>query len=586
MASVVGSFSTQLSGVGATQEIAHTLGVTPKAAIFWSSALNVPGTAANGAYMIAMVDDDRDIRSCSWYSTDALGSGNTSRLTSHALQQANINETTFWAATISAWDSDSFTLSYTTQEAGIARIVNYMLLGGDAVVSNIVTGTSLNGTTGTKAYTGAGFEPQLCFFIQSQTDGDPLAPATNAAGSLGFTDGTNQGVVAFFAEDGLTTMDTERYQQTDAVIALDFNGSVGWEAGISSFDEDGFTLNWTIAGGAAVVFYALCIDGLEAVQVGSFTKDTSTPTGSNNVTSLTPDPDVVLLASFSAAANASIVDNASVAIGASDGTNERAAAYFDQHGVGDSNTESTQSSTKGMLTEEATDGAISSEADVTLGTNEFTATWTTNTATAVQILFVAIQTEAVIPNITDITPTTVQDTTEVVITGTTFEVAQGTGKVEIGDNSVYASATLVETTVSAWSDTEITANVVQGALVAGSVWVFVTNDTGDVSTGFEITLEEPTPPAPSIVIPGGSYQSIGIRLERIYAAIAGHQAPSGNRNEIWLLGRIGAERGINLTSGYRSRIDNLIRLYENLTSSTYTGPKSEEMVLRAIESEL
>lgn len=190
------------------------------------------------------------------------------------------------------------------------------------------------------------------------------------------------------------------------------------------------------------------------------------------------------------------------------------------------------------------------------------------------------------PAITDVSPTTVQDGTEIVVTGTTFEAAQGTGKVELGDNATYASATLVEATVSAWADTEITANVVQGALAAGSVWVFITNDTGDVSVGFEITLEEPAPPAPSIVISGGSNQSIGVRLERIYAAVSGHQAPSGNRNEIWLLGKIGSERGINLTSGYKSQADHLIRLYENLTGNTYTGPRSEEMILRAIESEL
>lgn len=287
---------------------------------------------------------------------------------------------------------------------------------------------------------------------------------------------------------------------------------------------------------------------------------------------------------------------------------------------------------------------------------------------------------ALVPVVTDVTPTTVQDTTEIVVTGTDFISPQGTGKVEIGDNATYASANLEELTVSAWGDTEITADIVQGALAAGSVWVFVTNDDGEVSNGFEITLAEitisdvdpdsitdedtgititgtafesvqgtgkvelgdnstygsanleeqnveswtdtsidftaslgsltpgtlfvfitnntgnvsngfqvtvnssvpPQAPIPSSPISSG----VGIRLENIYAALSGHDAPKTSRSEYWLLGKIGQLQGLNLTSGNKSLESHLIALYENLSGGTYNGARSAELILRAIEDTL
>jgi len=68
--------------------------------------------------------------------------------------------------------------------------------------------------------------------------------------------------------------------------------------------------------------------------------------------------------------------------------------------------------------------------------------------------------------------------TNVPIVGTSFGAIQGTGKVEIGDNSDYVTATKVTQTIQSWNDTGITFDVVQGGLPEGVLYIFVTNDSG------------------------------------------------------------------------------------------------------------
>ena len=102
--------------------------------------------------------------------------------------------------------------------------------------------------------------------------------------------------------------------------------------------------------------------------------------------------------------------------------------------------------------------------------------------------FVALQPPSTAPGITACPDVSTQST-NVVCSGLNFEAVQGTGKLELADSATYASATKVTQTIDSWSDTSIQFDVVQGALTDNSVvYVFVTNDSGDVSNGFAINL--------------------------------------------------------------------------------------------------
>lgn len=94
------------------------------------------------------------------------------------------------------------------------------------------------------------------------------------------------------------------------------------------------------------------------------------------------------------------------------------------------------------------------------------------------------------PAVSSVTPSSFADAaTGVVIAGTTFEASQGTGKVELSNNATYGSGTVVQQTVTAWSDTSITITIVKGALSPGGLYLWVTNNAGQHNgTGFSVTL--------------------------------------------------------------------------------------------------
>ena len=100
----------------------------------------------------------------------------------------------------------------------------------------------------------------------------------------------------------------------------------------------------------------------------------------------------------------------------------------------------------------------------------------------------------------------------VVITGTTFEAAQGTGGVTF--NGVPA-------TVTAWSDTSITVTVPVGATTGD---VVVTNNTGDASAAGSTWTLDPPPPAAT----GGAIPLLGGQLHLLGTdAVLGHPPVRG-----------------------------------------------------------
>src|SRR3989344_1001272 len=72
----------------------------------------------------------------------------------------------------------------------------------------------------------------------------------------------------------------------------------------------------------------------------------------------------------------------------------------------------------------------------------------------------------------------VNNQTNVVVTGTLFGASQGSGVVEIADNSNYASAVdITEQSVDTWSNTSIQIDIVNTNLADGTNYDFVTNDS-------------------------------------------------------------------------------------------------------------
>jgi len=80
--------------------------------------------------------------------------------------------------------------------------------------------------------------------------------------------------------------------------------------------------------------------------------------------------------------------------------------------------------------------------------------------------------------------------TNVILTGIDFETIQGAGQVLFAAESTWATTTTtVSQTINSWSDTSIDLTIVQGALALGTLYVYVTNNTGNTNaTGYAFTL--------------------------------------------------------------------------------------------------
>ena len=91
--------------------------------------------------------------------------------------------------------------------------------------------------------------------------------------------------------------------------------------------------------------------------------------------------------------------------------------------------------------------------------------------------------------ITNVTPNPFDDKeTGIVITGSSFEATQGTGKVEFTPGSEYNAGATTAQTVTAWGAASITITGVLPAAGPNAGYLWVTNNTGDRSQGYPVIL--------------------------------------------------------------------------------------------------
>ncbi len=150
-----------------------------------------------------------------------------------------------WKASAQDFDANGFSLNTGSDSPG-NDYVNYLALeldsADDADVSIIDTPTS----TGTQAYTDPGFTPvglilaqTYCSSVNSNTQ--------NGTITIGAADGTNEYCQGIASEDNSATMDAQSSASTSAVAELYDDDGTGpdFDATLSSFDANGFTLNYT-----------------------------------------------------------------------------------------------------------------------------------------------------------------------------------------------------------------------------------------------------------------------------------------------------------------------------------------------------
>lgn len=221
-------------------------------------------------------------------------------------------------------DSDGFTVNWVSASSSV---FNYLALGGTDL-TNVKSGAiAAKTTTGNQAYTGVGFQPTCLILFAGKFSTDPLDQATNGAAMIGFaTSASDRGCVAWRNKNGANPQ-VAKHRQSKSKIAISVtDAGVFTEADFVSFDSDGFTLNFTTAGGSADVCYYLALRGPQ-FKVSSFNQPTSTGNQSITGSGFTPKASLMISNNDTAANDDTTAAHALVSLGAATGTSARACIW-------------------------------------------------------------------------------------------------------------------------------------------------------------------------------------------------------------------------------------------------------------------
>jgi hypothetical protein len=385
----VGSFVKSTGAAPATQAIPHALGFVPAAIVLWTAGQAVQAPQDDYLYAIGL-SDGATSRSFAVAADGANGMANVSRR--HAAKALTIVE---WGevlraeADLAAWDTTSFTLSWTANDTQ-ATVIHYLLVGGAAVSAKVVD-WQMPTAAGSRSVTGVGFAPDLVLHAHAGDDLTSAAPYSGSDGILGFgamnAAGEQWSLAAGALDVNWTAVSgTASAQRTDGALLGIVPGTVRVRGSFASMDADGFTMSFPVASGAGRVA-SLALRGVGS-RLGSFAK--ATATGNQAVAGVGFQPEAVMLASYDAAASTAVQAAARLVLGASDGAIEGTGALVAVGGSAPTNARGLDKASK-VFSAIGNTGAVRSEADlVGFDADGFTLDWTTNAAPASQVLHLSL----------------------------------------------------------------------------------------------------------------------------------------------------------------------------------------------------
>jgi hypothetical protein len=373
-----GSFT----GSGSTGNQAVTgVGFQPKVVLFRYNMAAVDGSQPDSiiGFGVGISSSDRRV------------AGNYSTNNSSPSVNAAWNQSTYAIygpggtprADLVSMNADGFTINWVSASS---MSVQYLALGGTGLTDVKTGSASAKTTTGTQAYTGLGFQPTALIVFAGKFSTSPLDQSTNGNGLFGVaTSSSARGMVAWRNVNGANPQTAKRRQSTQRILSTTTTFT---EADLVSFDSDGFTLNYTTAGGAADVFYYLALRGPQ-VKVSSFNQPASTGNQSLTGAGFTPKASIMMSANDVSGNNDAAQAHARVSFGWATGTSARASLWIGETDnvsptVASRNIDSTKLI---KLMTEGVSPTVNAAADhVSFDSDGQTINWTTADATARQII--------------------------------------------------------------------------------------------------------------------------------------------------------------------------------------------------------
>lgn len=227
------------------------VGFRPDLVFFFGAGWTTSSSNNSDAWGLSVGVSDAFTRQASFstVSQDNVGTSVTYRYQRSDECIASVNNgalTVAREATFVGSQSDGFTVNWTTAVAG--KAVYLAVAGVAAKVGTVTQPTS----TGNQAITGLGFQPSALWMMSSGKTAGSSVVAENQF-SFGAASGSNQGAAWGGDNDNKDTMEGARYDSTSTITIAATPATNGAsstknsEASLSSFDSDGFTLNWGTA---------------------------------------------------------------------------------------------------------------------------------------------------------------------------------------------------------------------------------------------------------------------------------------------------------------------------------------------------
>lgn len=370
------------------------VGFQPKALIFFYTTQTATGnSSASSGYGMGFTTGSSNSYAVATYSV-AAGTSDTARVSSESKAIIILSgvSTIGGAATLVSFDSNGFTLNWTTAAAA-AYIIHYVALGGSGITNALASTFSLANSTGDQSVTGIGFQPDFLLFLSIGSNSASETIDANDLFSVGFASSSSyQAGLSLHSRDAQATSDTCSVQRTDNSIVL--AGPAGTAcptidalASLKSFDSNGFTITRNDAPSATVKVHYLALKG-GYYKVGYF--NSPTVSGSQSISDVGFAPDGLILTSFALAASTSAQNNYYFGFGSSDGTMSGRISRADIDGDNnpDPDVSTNTSQVFGAYTANGTVGLVASL--TSFDSTGFTLNWTSVQSTNRQILYWAI----------------------------------------------------------------------------------------------------------------------------------------------------------------------------------------------------
>lgn len=271
-----------LNGGTGNQTIDTGTGVEGKALILFGSNQTSLDAFANGAYGFFGVAVNSTARAVSAWGSDNVpasstlntgqGLANTLCIRLFSAGTPTVDAEADFVSFDTGGNAGKFTINVTDAPTS-NTIVHYIYLGGADITNvNLVRKTQSTGL-GSQAVTGVGFkgDAAILFGTAQTTEGSAADCGWFIGAAAQTLTGIERSCFTHTMDDNDTmTPISEFVQSPTSVIALEINDALNSQADITSFDADGFTLNWTDQASSAWVYYALVIKG------GTWSVDTVT----------------------------------------------------------------------------------------------------------------------------------------------------------------------------------------------------------------------------------------------------------------------------------------------------------------------